>query len=48
MAGEIDYRKCEDGQRHEWAYLGRKAQAYVCLSCELKVTKNALKEATDA
>ena len=33
---------------HEWRYLGRLAQAYQCVICELRVTKAALKEHTDA
>jgi len=33
---------------HEWRYLGRVAQAYICSVCQLRVTKQALKEATDA
>lgn len=33
---------------HSWRYLGRGAQAYMCMECELRVTKGALKEATDA
>ena len=33
---------------HAWRYLGRKAQAYICMECELRVTKSELKEGTDA
>lgn len=33
---------------HVWRYLGKGAQAYMCMECELRVTKFALKEATDA
>ena len=44
----IDYRRCEDGKQHVWQYKGKLAQAYVCLQCDLRVTKAALKEATDA
>lgn len=33
---------------HEWRYLGRKLQTYHCVVCNLRVTKAALKEATDA
>jgi len=32
---------------HEWRYLGRVAQAYVCVVCQLRTSKAALKEATD-
>ena len=34
-------------QPHAWRYLGRVAQAYECLNCELRVTKAELKGATD-
>lgn len=33
---------------HEWRYLGKKAQMYHCVVCQLRVTKAALKEHTDA
>jgi len=33
---------------HEWRYLGRVAQAYVCTVCQMRVTKSELKAATDA
>ena len=33
---------------HEWRYLGRVAQMYMCIVCQLRVTKADLKEATDA
>jgi len=32
---------------HVWRYLGKSAQAYMCMECELRVTKIALKAATD-
>jgi len=38
-----------DGRRaHVWRYLGKGAQAYMCMECELRVTKAELKAATDA
>ena len=33
---------------HSWRYLGKAAQAYHCLGCDLRVTKGDLKGATDA
>jgi len=33
---------------HAWRYLGKAAQAYMCMECELRVTKAQLKAATDA
>lgn len=33
---------------HVWRYLGKKAQGYQCMECELRVSKAALKEHTDA
>jgi len=33
---------------HEWQYLGRVAQEYRCTVCQMRVTKAALKAATDA
>lgn len=33
---------------HAWRYLGKAAQGYMCMECELRVTKVALKAATDA
>lgn len=33
---------------HEWRYLGRVAQSYHCILCDLRVSKAALKRATDA
>jgi len=33
---------------HEWRYLGKVAQAYHCVVCQLRVTKADLKAATDA
>ncbi len=33
---------------HEWRYLGKKAQMYHCVVCQLRVSKAALKEHTDA
>jgi len=33
---------------HQWEYLGRKAQGYRCVICQLRVTKSELKVATDA
>lgn len=38
----------KDARPHEWRYLGRVAQAYQCAVCQLRVTKGALKAATDA
>ena len=35
-------------QAHEWRYLGRKLQSYHCVICDLRVSKAALKGATDA
>jgi len=35
-------------QAHEWRYLGRLSQTYHCVVCDLRVTKAALKGATDA
>ena len=35
-------------QPHQWRYLGRLKQAYHCVVCDLRVTKAALKAATDA
>jgi len=38
-----------NGKRpHAWRYLGKVAQAYMCMECELRVTKGELKGATDA
>ena len=38
-----------NGERpHEWQYLGRKAQAYRCGVCQLRVTKTEMKAETDA
>jgi len=33
---------------HAWRYLGRVSQTYMCVECELRVTKSELKAATDA
>jgi len=33
---------------HEWRYLGKVAQMYHCIICQLRVSKAALKGATDA
>jgi len=33
---------------HDWRYLGRIKQSYHCIMCGLRVTKTALKDATDA
>jgi len=33
---------------HQWRYLGKKAQAYHCVVCQLRATKADLKAATDA
>jgi len=33
---------------HLWAYQGRKAQAYRCVVCQLRVSKADLKGETDA
>jgi len=35
-------------QAHQWRYLGKRLQVYHCVVCQLRVTKAALKEATDA
>jgi len=35
-------------QLHQWRYLGRRAQAYHCVVCDLRVSKADLKENTDA
>jgi len=35
-------------QPHQWRYLGRKAQAYHCIVCDMRASKAALKENTDA
>jgi len=32
---------------HHWRYRGKEAQAYICMACQLTVTKRDLKEATD-
>ncbi len=37
-----------DMRPHEWRYLGREKQAYVCVVCQLRVTKVELKAETDA
>ena len=37
----------EAARPHEWRYLGRVAQAYVCSVCHLRVTKAELKGGTD-
>lgn len=47
---EVNYHTHGSGngiRAHQWRYLGRKAQAYVCVECRIRVTKAALKEATD-
>lgn len=33
---------------HEWRYLGRIKQEYMCTICQLRVSKRELKEGTDA
>jgi len=33
---------------HEWRYLGRFAQEYHCVVCQLRVSKAALRENTNA
>jgi len=33
---------------HAWRYMGKRSQSYICMECELRVTKRELKEATDA
>ena len=33
---------------HEWRYLGKKAQAYHCVVCQMRVSKAVFKEATDS
>lgn len=35
-------------RRHDWRYLGKEKQAYVCMECELRVTKLELRAGTDA
>ena len=44
----VDFRRCSDGSQHTWQYKGKAAQSYVCLGCDQRVSKAALKEATDA
>lgn len=47
----INYYTHGDGAAvapHTWRYQGRVAQAYICIVCQLRVTKRELKEATDA
>lgn len=51
MTTEIDYwvHDTTVGPKpHQWRYLGRVAQAYQCILCQLRVTKSELKAATDA
>jgi len=43
-----EIRHCSSGGRHNWEYKGKLAQAYVCIDCDLRVSKSELKEATDA
>lgn len=38
----------EERRPHVWRYMGKKAQAYMCMECELRVSKADLKAATDA
>lgn len=33
---------------HQWRYLGKVAQAYHCVVCDLRVSKAKLKRETDA
>ncbi len=35
-------------QVHQWRYLGKRIAVYHCVICDLRVTKNELKGATDA
>jgi len=35
-------------QPHSWRYLGKRAQAYHCGVCDMRVSKPELKGATDA
>lgn len=44
----LDFRRCPDATRHDWEYLGKALQAYRCNACDLRVSKAALKGATDA
>lgn len=44
----MDYWRCENGELHDWEYLGRTVQAYRCRGCQVKVSKADFKAATDA
>jgi hypothetical protein len=37
-----------DGGSHHWSYLGKSAQAYQCDTCAGRISKDVLKEETDA
>lgn len=45
---EVDFRRCKSGEKHDWEYLGKVASAYMCNLCDLRVSKAALREATNA
>jgi len=44
----VDAWRCPQGSAHQWVYRGRTVGGYHCLLCAALITKNALKEATDA
>jgi len=49
-AGNLDQDLllCPDSLAHVWVYQGRTSQQYYCSRCAVRVSKRALKEATDA
>lgn len=48
----INYWLCETGpytgHPHDWLYRGKEAQRYLCRTCQISVTKAALREHTNA
>ena len=47
-SGYLTHGEGKDRAPHEWRYLGRVAQTYLCTICQLRVSKSDLKAATDA
>lgn len=43
-----DAWRCPDGMAHVWTYRGYDRQEYQCNRCAGRISKAALKEATDA
>jgi len=45
---EAKVETCPDGKPHEFVYQGSDSQSYRCNRCLSRITKESLKEASDA